>query len=97
MNTGKQLKATVKVQTGTVRTAKISIQARNKTLNRGKTYQIKTTVSPLTSQEKVVYSSSNKKVATVDSKGKVTARKKGTAYITVKSGCKNVKLKITVK
>ena len=97
LNTGKQLKATVKVQTGTVRTAKISIQARNKTLNRGKTYQIKTTVSPLTSQEKVVYSSSNKKVATVDSKGKVTARKKGTAYITVKSGCKNVKLKITVK
>ena len=40
------------------------------------------------------YSSSNKKIATVNSKGVITGKKKGTAYITVKSGniCKKVKV-----
>lgn len=38
-----------------------------------------------------------KKVAAVDSKGKITAKGKGTAIITVKSGKVSVKCKITVK
>ena len=40
---------------------------------------------------------SKKSVATVNSKGVVTAKKKGTAIITVKSGKKAVKIQVTVK
>ena len=52
-------------------------------------------VTPVTSKEKVTYSSSNKKVATVSSKGVIKAKKAGTAKITVKSGSK--KVVVTVK
>ena len=43
------------------------------------------------------WKSSNNKIATVDKKGKITAKKKGTTIITVKSGKKTVKCKVTVK
>ena len=56
-----------------------------------------TSVTPLTSLQKVTYTSSNKKVATVTSKGVIRAKKKGTAVITVKSGSRTVKCKVTVK
>lgn len=46
---------------------------------------------------KVKWSSSNKKVATVNSKGKVTAKKKGTAKISAKVGGKTYKCKVAVK
>lgn len=94
---GKQLKAKVKVQKGTVKTSKISVKERSVSLKKGKKYQIKASVTPLTSQEKVTYSTSNKKIATVDKKGKVVAKKKGKAVITVKSGKKKTTVKITVK
>lgn len=94
---GKKAQAIVKVQKGTVKTSKISVKERNVSLKKGKKYQIKASVSPLTSQEKVIYSTSNKKIATVDKKGKVVAKKKGKAVITVKSGKKKIKVKITVK
>lgn len=94
---GKQLKAKVKVQKGTVKTSKVTVAERSKVLKKGKSYQIKAVVTPLTSQEKVTYVTSNKKVATVSKTGKVIAKKKGKAVITVKSGKKNVKVTITVK
>ena len=43
------------------------------------------------------WSSSNKKVATVNSKGKVTAKKKGTAVITAKVDSDTYECKVTVK
>lgn len=43
------------------------------------------------------FKSSNNKVATVNSKGVITAKKKGKVTITVKSGKKTVKIKVTVK
>lgn len=46
---------------------------------------------------KVKWSSSNKKIATVNSKGKVTAKKKGTAKISAKVGGKTYKCRITVR
>ena len=94
---GKQLKAKVKVQKGTVKTSKVTVAEQSKVLKKGKAYQIKALVSPLTSQEKITYSTSNKKVATVSKTGKVVAKKKGKVVITVKSGKKNVKVRITVK
>lgn len=47
--------------------------------------------------KKVTWSSSNKAVATVTSKGKVKAKKLGTATIKAKVGTKVLKCKITVK
>jgi uncharacterized protein YjdB len=58
---------------------------------------VKPVISPITSQEKVTYSSSNKKIATVSSNGVITGKKKGTAYITVKSGKIRKKVKVVVK
>lgn len=46
---------------------------------------------------KVKWSSSNKAVATVNSKGKVVAKKAGKAVITAKVGSKKLKCKVTVK
>ena len=67
------------------------------TLKKGKSITLKVKLNPSNSDEKVTYVSSNKKVAVVDSKGKITAKGKGTAMITVKSGKVSVKCKITVK
>ena len=63
------------------------------TVARNKKLTLKPVISQITSQEKVTYSSSNKKSVTLNSKGVITGKKKGTAYITVKSGkiCKKVK------
>lgn len=63
------------------------------TLNVKKTTQLK--VSGTT--KKVTWSSSDNKVATVTSKGKVTAKKKGTATITARVGGKKYTCKVTVK
>lgn len=63
----------------------------------GKKYTLKPKLSPSYSKDKISYSSNNKKVVAVNSKGVITARKKGTAYITIKSGSKYIKCKITVK
>lgn len=46
---------------------------------------------------KVKWSSSNKKVAVVNNKGQITAKKKGTAIIRAKIGRKVIKCKVTVK
>lgn len=88
----------VKVQKGIVKTTRISLNKRSVILaKKGKTFQLKVTLTPVTSQQKITYKSSNSKVATVSSKGKITARKKGTATITVKSGNKKITCKVKVK
>ena len=54
-------------------------------------------ISPSNCVEKVTYKTSNKKIATVTSKGKVKGVRKGTAKITIKCGKKSKTIKITVK
>ena len=87
----------VKVQKTAVKTTKISGLKKNVSLKKGKKTTLKPVIAPFTSREKVTYRSSNKKVATVSSKGVVTAKKKGTAKITVRSGKKSYTVKIKVK
>ena len=88
----------VKVQKGIVKTTSLRLNRKSVTLaRRGKKFQLKVTVAPITSQQKVTYTSSNPKVATVNKKGKITARKKGTAIITVRSGSKKARCKVRVK
>ncbi len=65
----------------------IRLNVSKMTLKKGKTYQLKATLAPNKSIVKVIYSSSNSNVATVNSKGKITARKKGKAVITAKTSC----------
>lgn len=88
----------VKVQKGIVKTTAVSVNKRNIILaKKGKSFQLKVTRTPVTSQQKVTYKSSNSKVAAVNSKGKIVAKKKGTATITVKSGNKKITCKVKVK
>lgn len=58
-----------------------------------KSYQLKVKGT----SKKVIWKSSNKKVAIVSKKGKVTGKKKGTAVITAKVSGRTYKCKVTVK
>ena len=87
----------VKVQSGAVKTTAIRVSFTKATLKAGTKKTISTTVTPSTSQEKVTYTTSNKNIATVTANGIITARKRGTAKITVKSGNKKQLITITVK
>ena len=64
---------------------------------KNKSYTIKATLNPITSSDKVKFTSSNKKVATVNAKGVVKAKKAGKAKITVKSGKKKAVVTVKVK
>ena len=97
LRSGKRATLKVKVQSGKVRTTKISGLKSSMTLKKDQKTTLKPVISPLTSTEKVTYATSNKKIATVSSKGVITAKKKGTAKITVRSGKKSYVIKVTVK
>lgn len=94
---GKVLSATIKVQKTAVKTRKVSVNKKKITLKCKKSFQLKTTITPLTSLQKVTYASSNKKVVTVSKSGKLVAKKAGKAKITIKSGSKKITVKVTVK
>jgi len=68
-------------------------------LKKNAKYQLKTKVTVKgKASKKVVYKSSNSKVATVNKKGKITAKKKGTAKVTVTSTAnRSKKAVLTVK
>ena len=88
----------VKVQKGIVKTTALTLSKKSVVLaKKGKTYQLKAVVAPVTSQQKVTYRSSKPSVVSVNAKGKIKAKKKGTAVITVTSGSKKVTCKVTVK
>lgn len=82
-----------------VKVKSMSLNYKKKTLMVGKTLKLKATVKPRKAKATIKWTSSNKKVATVSSKGKVKAKKKGTAKITATvKGTKLKKIcKITVK
>ena len=90
----------VTVQRGAVKTSKITVSTKSVTLKKGTTYRklaSSVKVTPVTSQEKVTYTSSNKKIVTVTSGGVIKGLKKGTATITIRSGSKRTTCKVTVK
>lgn len=93
---GATKKLVVTVQKKNVKTTKIS-GLKNLTLKKGKKETLIPLITPITSKDKVTYTSSNKKVATVTGKGVVKGIKKGSAKITVKSGSKKKVIKVTVK
>lgn len=97
LKSGKKATAKVKVQKGTVKTTKVTVNTSKLTLLKNGKYTLKTSMAPLTTQQKMKFSSSNKKVVTVSSKGVITAKKKGTAKITVKSGSKKKTVTVSVQ
>lgn len=76
-----------------VHAAKVKLSKKSITLEVGqkKTIKVKGTT------KKVTWSSSDKKIATVNSKGKITAKSEGTCNITAKVGSKKLTCKVTVK
>lgn len=90
----------VSVNTETASAKKVNaktLKLKKKTLKLkvGDSSTLKTTVSPKKATLK--WKSSKKKVVTVSKKGKVTAKKEGTAKITVTSGKKKATCTVTVK
>lgn len=67
------------------------------TLEPGKTVTLKTKMNPAKGAQPVRWSSKNKKVSKVSTKGKVSAVSEGVTTITGKSGRKKVTVKVTVK
>ena len=97
LKSGLQKAVTVSVQKNAVKTTRISGVVKTLRLKLKQKAVLRPVIAPLTSTEKVTYTSNNTKVASVNSKGQITAKKKGTAVITVKSGSKTVKCKVSVK
>ena len=76
-----------------VQAASVKLSTTSKILAKGQSYTLKVK----NAKKKVTWSSSNKKIATVTSKGKVTAKKAGIAYIYAKVSGKKLKCKIKVE
>lgn len=84
-----------------VKVTKVTLNRTSVTLTKGKSFTLTASVSPKKATKKTVkWTSSNKKVATVTSKGVVKGVAKGTAVITAKAADgsgKKASCKITVK
>lgn len=79
----------IKAKSVKLNKSKISIQ-------RGNSYRLKATINPKNTTDKITWTSSNKKVATVSSKGVVKGIKKGTVTITAKINGKKATCKVTI-
>lgn len=93
-------KATCKVTVKYQKVKGVKLNKKTVTVKKGKTYQLKATISPDDASDKsVTWKSKDKKVATVNSKGVVKGKKKGKTTITVttKDGKETAKCTVIVK
>lgn len=80
-----------------VPTTAITIAQKDVVMVRGTSENVAVTIQPVNTTDKIKYASDNRSVATVSSKGKVTARRPGTATITITtSSGKQASVNITV-
>lgn len=83
---GKKATCKVTVKAANVAVKSVSVRASKVILEVGDTWDSRAQVQPSNStSKKLTYSSSNKKVCTVSSSGKITAHGAGTATVTIKS------------
>lgn len=82
---GKKATCKVTVVKKSVAATSVKLNKTKLNLNITKTYSLKATMAPAKSTDSLSWSSSNSKVVKVDKNGMVTAVKKGTATITVKT------------
>ena len=85
MKSGVSAKCTVIVQENAVATNKVSFGANTINLKKGKSMKLQVLRTPISANDKLEFTSSKEKVAEINSKGKVTAKKKGYTTITVKT------------
>ena len=97
LKSGKKASLVVKVQPTKVITTKIFGLRSSETLKVGQKLALKPVLGPVTSQDGITYTFSNRDVAVVNRNGVITARKKGTAKITVRSGRESFVITVTVK
>lgn len=97
LKSGLQKKIWVKVQTQPVSVSKVTIPVKTVSIKKGKTYTLRPSKVPITGKERITFTSSNKKIAAVNSKGLIKGVRRGTARITVKAGGKTVTCKVVVK
>ena len=93
---GKMVTVTVKVTKKAVKATKVSVKKKIK-IKKGTVRFLSYKVNPKNSTDKMKWKSSKKGVVSVDNNGKITAKKKGKAVITVKIGNKKASCKVTVK
>jgi hypothetical protein len=95
---GKSAKFTVTVVNKAKKVRKIKVGGYKKTMKRGDMAQLQISVSPADATVQSISIKSGKpSVLSVDRAGKITAKKKGSATITVKAGNTSQKIKIRVK
>ncbi|MDE6312354.1 MAG: Ig-like domain-containing protein [Lachnospiraceae bacterium] len=97
--TNKKVTATCKIKVY-AKVNKITLNYTSKKLKEGESFTLKATVSPKKAKQDVTYRSADTTVATVNSNGKVTAKKTGSTTITVTSKDNNkvsTTCKITVQ
>lgn len=83
----------IAVQAASKSSAKLVLNKTSYTLKKGKSVQLKVTKNKLGKKKKVVWSSSNEKVATVSAKGKVKGNKNGKIPMRQCVGCGEMKNK----
>lgn len=105
LKSGKKASFKVKVQKTDIVTKSLKVinkttkkaAGKNVVLKKGQTLELSAVVTPVTTSQKVVYTSSVPKIATVSSKGMIKAKQKGKTVIAVKSGKKIYKIQVTVR
>ena len=97
LKSGKKASLKVNVQKSAVAATGITMKSSAVSMKKGGTYRLRPVISPITCVQKVHYSSSNKKTATVSSSGTVKAKKKGNCRIKISCGKKVKYVKIIVK
>ncbi len=74
-----------RLNTKIVKAENLTVSREKKTLTKGKSFKIKYEVAPADTTDKITFTSSDEKVATVSAKGKVTAVGRGRCTITVRT------------
>ena len=90
-------KCTVTVTDIAIPATSIKLDTDSKTMSVGDKAKLTATVTPADSTDKVVWESSNEKVATVDANGNITAQAAGTAKITATAGTVSAECTVTVE
>ncbi|MBQ4058687.1 MAG: Ig-like domain-containing protein [Lachnospiraceae bacterium] len=94
---GKKATCKVTVEKKAVKATKVTIKKTSKTMKVGDVKQLKLTVKPSRTTEKISFKSSKKSVVSVAKNGVMTAKKPGKATITATVGKKKASITITVK
>lgn len=93
----KKLKKYVTIEVKNLKPTKLTLNAKNVKIKYGDKYQLIAKVRPQNMYCPVVFSSNNKKVATIDKNGVIRGKKAGTATITARTKYKNKKGKYLYK